>query len=249
MENGFGYVRGLLFDYDDAIQAQADYQLKFGEYLDHESQRLELRDENKRLRTLMDFERDNPQFKLLPAQVIQHSQGTLTIDQGRRDGLKPSMCVITPDGVVGMVTQVEPFSASVVTLQNADCRIDTMVRRNRVRGRVLGTGNDLSSICTMHYVDLNANIREGDVIVTSPDSVFPSGYPVGRVVGTPYRGSLSQALDIFPAVDPFRLDEVFVLLSADSLVEPLPATGPVVLPFEGNLELMDTLSIQERFAP
>ena len=32
-------------------------------------------------------------------------------------------------------------------------KIDAMVERTRVRGLVIGTGNELSAICTMHYID------------------------------------------------------------------------------------------------
>ena len=156
------------------------------------------------------------------------------------------MCVISADGVVVMVTQVEPFSASVVTLQNPDCRIDAMIVRNRVRGRVHGTGNDLSSLCRMFYIDIGANLREGDEVVTSPDSVFPSGYPVGRVFGTPYRGPLTQSAEVIPAVDPFRLDEVFVLLGVDRPISDYTRSDTDV---NLTFELADAASIQERYAP
>jgi cell shape-determining protein MreC len=135
----------------------------------------------------------------------------------------------------------------VATLQSAECRVDAMIAWNRVRGRVYGSGSELSALCTMHYIDLSGTVRDGDEVVASPDSVFPPGYPVGRVVGDPRRGQLSQSVSVMPAADPFRIDEVFVLLSASvDWRERAAAARNVSEPAVG---LMDTQSLQERLAP
>jgi len=123
-----------------------------------------------------------------------------------------------------------------------------MVDWNRVRGQVHGTGNDLSAICAMHFIDLNDRVRDGDAVVTSPDSVFPSGYPIGWVVGSPVRGQVSQSVNIVPAADPFTVDEVFVLLDADRSPDEIVDTVVDADEFSFST-LMDTESIQERFAP
>jgi cell shape-determining protein MreC len=123
-----------------------------------------------------------------------------------------------------------------------------MVQWNRVRGLVQGTGNDLFAVANMHYIDLKEEIREGDVVVTSPDSVFPSGYPVGRIIRGPTLGQLAQSADIAPAVDPFRLDEVFVILNAAPDAEAL--AGPVPPAAEPALTAsMNYRTVQERYAP
>lgn len=249
VEDSAGYLRGLLLDYDGAIGRAGELEVRLAAQLHVNAQRDELAAENRRLRELVGFRTTHPELQLLPARVIQHAQGTLTIDHGSREGVQPSMCVITPDGVVGMVTQAGPFSASVVTLQNPDCRIDVMIERNRVRGRIHGTGNDLSALCRMFYIDINARVREGDRVVTSPDSVFPSGYPVGVVYGTPYQGPLTQSAEVVPTVDPFRLDEVFVVLSAEAPRADLAALNVDKMAGAAPVKLANTETIQERFAP
>lgn len=251
VQDGATYVTDLVFDYDAAIARANKLERQRAAQLDEAAALSELRAENERLRALHDFRAANPRLDIVTAQVIQHAQGTLTIDKGARDGLRPSMCVISPDGVVGLLTQVGPLSANVVTLQNPDCRIDAMFDRNRIRGRVHGSGNDLSAICRIHYIDVNARVREGDRIVTSPDSVFPAGYPIGHVVNTPYQGPLSQSAELIPTVDPFALDEVFVLVDFDR--DPLleSESPPVVdaAPAAPANGLSDVQTLQERYAP
>lgn len=249
IEDVVSYGRGIVLDYNGAIEETAELRERLAAQMHSDAYINELAAENARLRALVAFEDSRADLQMVPARVIQRAQGTLTIDRGSRAGIKPSMCVITSSGVVGMVTQVEPFSANVVTLQNPECRIDAMIKRNRVRGRVHGTGNDLSALCRMFYIDISAQVREGDEVVTSPDSVFPSGYPVGRVFGTPYQGPLTQSAEVIPAVDPFRLDEVFVLVGLNRPVWDHTRSTEDAAARSQQFELADAETIQERFAP
>jgi len=248
LEDGTGYVSGLFGDYDSLRDEIRTYNRQFTELQQKTSNYYEIRAENERLRGMLRFERENTQYDLMAAEVIQHSQGVLTVDQGSVHGVRESMCVVAPEGIIGLVTHVGPFTSSVITLQNADCRVDAMIEANRVRGQVLGTGNNLSSLCAMHYINLNDDVRVGDLVVTSPDSVFPSGFPIGHVEGEPTRGQLSQSVKIVPIADPFRVDEVFILLRAYPGAEEIAGTsGDVEEVVPGGL--LDTESIQERYAP
>lgn len=249
VEGGSEYVSGMFKDYDTLREELDTYSLKFAELQQETSEYYELQAENARLREMLDFQRISTQYQLMPAEVIQHSQGVLTVDRGSIHGIRESMCVVTPEGIVGLVTHVGPFTSNIITLQNATCRIDAMIEWNRVRGQVQGTGNYLSSVCAMHYIDLNDNVSDNDLVVTSPDSIFPSGFPIGRIKGMPTRGGLAQSANIVPFADPFRLDEVFILLRADSSADAL--AGPDVAQQEmlRPTELIDTASVQERYAP
>lgn len=250
--NGKDYVTGLFFNYNEMRSSLADYQQEFTRLQGDISTFYEMRAENQRLRELLDFERENTQYNLMLAEVIQHSQGVITIDRGSIHGVRESMCVVTAEGIIGQVRQVGPFTSNVVTLQSNDCRVDAMFDWNRVRGQVQGTGNEMSSLCSMHYIDLSIDlkeaVREDDLVVTSPDSVFPAGYPIGRVVGDVVIGQLSQSIGIRPLADPFSVDEVFILMEADIPAEELSGVDSAAPPTM-DMSLMDTGTIQERYAP
>lgn len=247
--NTSDYVSGLFLEYNTMRNTIDENNLKFATIQQMYAQYYEYRSENIRLRGMLDFARVETSYELLPAEVIQHSEGVLTIDRGRRHGIRESMCVITRDGVIGLIRNVGLVTANVITLQSTDCRIDAMIDLSRVRGQVQGTGNELSTICSMHYIDLNDEVRENDLVVTSPDSVFPAGFPIGRVVGVPEPFHLSQSARIKPLADPFRVDEVFILLAADR--RDVDMSGEVSTEPELFLAdtLMDTDTIQERYAP
>lgn len=248
-EDGYEHVSGLIFSYGEMRDATRAMQQDIAELHQRIAEDDEMRAENDRLRMMLSFQRRQSRFTLMPAEVIQHASGILTINRGSLHNVRESMCVITPEGVIGLITRVGPLTSNVVTLQSPDCKVDAMVKWSRVRGRVNGSGNDLSALCSMHYIDLKDDVREGDEIVTSPDSVFPSGYPIGIVVGVPQRGRLSQSADVFPAADPFRVDEVFVLLGASMDWKELAGEMASRAPPQGASALMDVETIQERLAP
>ena len=249
IEGGYESVTGFVFDYGEMRTETVAMRADLTQLRRRVAADIEMRSENDRLRTMLAFQRNHPQFSLLPGEVLQHSRGVLTIDRGSVHGVREAMCVISPEGVIGLVTRTGPFTSSVATLQNPDCRVDAMIGWNRVRGRVNGTGSDLSALCTMHYIDLKAEVREGDTVVTSPDSVFPSGYPIGTVIDGPSRGQLSQSANIEPAADPFRVDEVFVLLGSSTPWRELAGDVPDAAWASENEDAFESATIQERLAP
>lgn len=250
-EDGYEHVAGLIFSYGEMRAASRAMQADIAELRQRVAGDEEMRAENDRLRTMLSFQRRHPRFTLMPAEVLQHAGGILTINRGSIHYVRESMCVITPEGVIGLITRVGPLTSNVVTLQSPDFKVDAMVKWSRVRGRVSGSGNDLSALCSMDYIDLKDEVQEGDEIVTSPDSVFPSGYPIGIVEGVPQRrkGQLSKSAGVLPAADPFRVDEVFVLLSASLDWMELADEMASRTPPQSTLGLMDMETIQERLAP
>ncbi len=215
--------------------------------------RNEMAAENRRLRASIGFLQSEPRLLLEPARVIESLKGALTIDRGSRHGVEPFMGVITPQGVVGVITNVGDFSSRVATLHHPDCKIGAMVERNRMRAYdgVLHADGTFRLICSMWYIDLKDDVRVGDRIVTSPESIFPSGFPIGTVRAVHDGESLLKNAEIEPFVDPYRLDEVFIIRAAGPRLEDLQ--GPERInprAAAGNLPANDEMiPLQEQFAP
>jgi cell shape-determining protein MreC len=94
------------------------------------------------------------------------------------------------------------------------------------------------------------DVRENDEVVTSIESVFPPGYPIGRVVAVHHdTGGVWQTADVEPAVDVFSLDEIFVLRQAVTPMEELMGDPRAELPLSVAPMMPDTRTIQDRFAP
>ncbi|MCP4640054.1 MAG: rod shape-determining protein MreC [bacterium] len=248
---GVGYVGGLLVAYDSAIDQAADLQEALDGQVPLLAQRDELLAENDRLREVIQFERSNPKLTLIHAEVISHSGGMLIIDRGSRHGVKMFMCAMTKDGVVGVVTRVEPTLSQVATLNSADCKIGAMIRRNRVAGMVHGSGSTVSHLCAMRYIDLKDEVVEGDEVVTSGGTIYPAGYVIGRIAGPPREeNALQRMAFVEPAADPYRLDEVALVMKAQTPGEELAGTPARIRETVSMAHTMpDKRPIQERYAP
>jgi len=233
------------------------------ELKNHEALLHHLSLENDRLRSMLGFISKQPRFTLKPAIVLESYRGMLRIDVGAGAGIKPSMGIITKDGVVGVVTEVADFTSTVATLHHTDCRVGAMVLRNQLRaydGVVQASGSDFSYLCAMEYIDMKNEVRIGDVIVTSPESQFPSGIVIGRITAVRSGEGLWKSAEISPAVDPYRLDEVMVIMRAVDESESV-AGASVALQLESSpatdvtsgdssaTESPDMRSLQERYAP
>ena len=100
----------------------------------------------------------------------------------------------------------------------------------------------------MNYIDMKDDVQVGDAVVTSPESIFPTGLAIGRVVAVHDTGTLWKTADVEPAVDPYRLDEVFILRHAVADENELAANAEQKPP-EQKTEQQDSLSLQQQYAP
>lgn len=251
-ERGAHYVSGLVFSYDASRKEADALRRQLGELQQHAAQRTELIQENRRLRGMIQFVRSQPQFTLEPVEVkaIENFKGILMVDRGSLHGIRPSTCAVTEDGIVGLVIQVDPVTSNVVTLYNPNCWIGAMIARNRVRGVVQGSSSDLSLYCSMNFIDMKDEVRVGDQVVASPESsIFPPGYPIGKVVAVHDTKSLWKSADVEPAVDPYRLDELFILQRAAASAEEMAGPPPGDETVAAGPAIPDKRTLQERYAP
>ena len=73
-------------------------------------------------------------------------------------------------------------------------------------------------ICQLDYMVKSGDAKEGDVVITSGlGQVFPKGLPIGTISNVKEgEGTLFKEVEVTPAVDFSKLEEVLVLLRASS---------------------------------
>lgn len=185
----------------------------------HLSYLTELQKENERLRSTLDFE-EKSDMTLLAAEVIARDPSqwfkTITLNRGAHHGIYREMAVITPQGLVGMVSSVSRFSCQVMLITDPRLSAHTLVQRSRepgVFGVIEGSPDDYFGL-KMVNLPPSANIQPGDTIITSGmGGIFPKGLPVGIVeeVGMEPSGLARYAL-VRPFVNFDRLEEVIIVL-------------------------------------
>ena len=104
----------------------------------------------------------------------------LVINKGRSDGVYEGQAILDAGGLMGQVIQVSQITARVLLVSDSSHAVPVEVVRNGLRAILLGTGK-ANSLELVHVPD-TANIREGDLLVSSGlGGRFPRGYPVAEV--------------------------------------------------------------------
>ena len=167
------------------------------------------------LRDDLKFAQTTP-LKLLAADVWARRPDpkfdTLLIGRGSDSGVKINSPVVTRSGLAGRIIEVGPNTASVLLLTDQNSGVGARVQRVGSRATGVCKG-DNSGLLSMVYLPSDADIKVGDVIVTSGlGGVFPPGLFIGTV--KEIRTDAGNALKIgriAPKVDFDRLEEVYVL--------------------------------------
>jgi rod shape-determining protein MreC len=132
----------------------------------------------------------------------------VTIERGSSAGVRVEDGVIAADGVVGRVVAAAPFSSTVLLVTDYTSRIPAVVRRGRWWG--IARGN-LTSV-VVDYIEQDAPIRAGDVVVTGEGRSFHSGIPIGTIAAVERSSSaLYQTAVLKTSVDLGALDRVVVV--------------------------------------
>lgn len=191
-------------------------------------QYLAVREENGRLRALLGS-RERLGRDVLVAEIVGVLPGVdrhqVMIDKGTWDGLRDGLAVIDEHGMVGQVVETASSSARVLLVSDVSHAMPVQVVRNNLRGIVTGSGQ--LDLLQLDYIPDSADIREGDVLVSSGlAGRFPSGYPVGVVSAvTKGNGEAFAQVQARPSAQLDRSRHVLVLF-ANETDAPTEAPAP-----------------------
>lgn len=102
------------------------------------------------------------------------------INKGTRSGVFVGQPVLDANAVMGQVIELNPFSSTVLLITDSEHALPVELNRNGLRTIAAGTG--LSQELQLLYIPKNADVRVGDLVVTSGlGERFPPRYPVARV--------------------------------------------------------------------
>lgn len=158
----------------------------------------------------------------------------IRLDKGSMQGIKVRSPVLAHEGVVGQVLSVAPHYCDVLLITDASSAIEAKVVGGSARGILRGITSNSQYRLEIRDVDGLAQVRAGDIVVTSGvNSFFPGGIPIGEVIDTKKsRDGLNISARVKPYVPIDTVSNVVVLLDDWSLagnVGPFSATWPVAI--------------------
>ncbi len=173
----------------------------------------ELEFENTELRRILAL-KERLKLEGMVAHVIAYDTlggaRSLTLDLGRRDGVRVEQPVVRPEGVVGRIRSTTLTSSQVLLLTDYASGVDALVQPSRARGVLFGRGPESTRL---EFVVPDDEVHVGDAVITSGmGGVYPKGLMLGsvtRVVKQP--GELFQDIDVKPSADFLHLEQVLVV--------------------------------------
>lgn len=186
-----------------------------------------LQAENMRLRELLDSSLEVDERVLvadLLAVEVDPGARQVVLNKGTRHGVFMGQAFVDADGVMGQVLHVGPVTSTGMLVTDVNHALPVQVNRSGVLAVAMGTG--LGDVLRLAYVPNHADIREGDLIVTSGmGGRFPPGYPVGHVkTVTLEAGEPFASIIAVPTAQLTRSRQVLLVWTQDGAPSPLSKT-------------------------
>jgi rod shape-determining protein MreC len=205
-------------------------------------------EENRRLRSALSLSRRiGPGF--VSAQVLRlgvaGAESTFLLDAGLEQGVSVGSPVIAPEGLVGVVREVDARSAQAIDWTHPEFRASAMTADGEAYGIVEPRPGRYreEDMLLLTGAPFHSEIRPGARILTSGrGELYPRGVPIGTVVGiqdadTGWRKSYlvrpaarpEGLVQVLVAVTPGRgldVSAAWRTMSEDTLLPPLRITSP-----------------------
>ncbi len=173
--------------YDELIKENEKLRQENAELREQLADYYDIKEENEKLWEYYDLKKQNPSYKIQPANVIKRDTNddfyAFTLDIGSSSGVSVNDPVITENGLVGWVSQVDLSTCKVKTILSPGTKAGAVDKQTGDTGIVSGS----TSLCDDNLTSLtkiaeNNKIKEGDMIVTSgTGGVYPGNLIIGKV--------------------------------------------------------------------
>jgi rod shape-determining protein MreC len=168
--------------------------------------------------------RDQLKIRTIAAEVIGRDPEGLsqhiTIHAGARQGLKKGMVVLGQHGLVGRVVAVQPSSAQVQLVSDANSPVNVLLATSHLSGTLRVVAGKME--VEIFNAPINLTVPSGEQLVTSGvGGNFPKGVPIAGIVSYQYQAyGVSQVAEAAPLDNLARLE--YAVVDLDFLPEGMP---------------------------
>ncbi len=190
---------------------------------DERSRLLAYKVQNLRLQSLLELKAQLPGKVKISARVIARDPNNwgekVVLDRGRNDGVTENMVAVTPEGLVGRVSQVGSRSCTLSLVGSESLAVPVALVDSEIYG-IMRTNKMMRSV--IKYIRFDVPIKPGQLVVTSGlGDVYPGGLAVGRVERA-YVSQEAMYQDVLVKLSAElpRLREVILITKGDSSTDP-----------------------------
>ncbi|MAW34738.1 MAG: rod shape-determining protein MreC [Gammaproteobacteria bacterium] len=143
-----------------------------------------LKEENKRLKKLLNSSNSAMSSKILIAELIKVNlspfSNKIVLDKGSENNIFVGQVVIDSLGILGQVSEVNNDFSVATLITDPGHALLAVNARTEKRIVISGTGDN--RFLKAKFISLNEDVMEGDILITSGlDNIFPEGYMIGQI--------------------------------------------------------------------
>jgi len=174
-----------------------------------------LKVENNDLKELLNIKERYNHFEKIYAKVIMRSYDnwneTFVIDKGKIDGIKEKQTVISADGLVGYISNVQENTSTVTTILDPGSAVSIEISNINALALVKGDYSlKNNGRIKLTNIPIDIELSEGEIVYSSGiGELYKKGIPVGTI-----REIISKKNDI----DRYGVVDVFVDIESLSMV-------------------------------
>ncbi len=141
------------------------------------------------LKKVLDLNRTLTEYSPINATILSRNKSywfnTITLDKGKKDGIKENMAVITKDGLLGKISKVSNNSSELklITSDDINFKVSVAVKTNDKDNYAILNGYDKKKgLIRLESLDKEVEVKVGDTVLTSGlGELFPAGIYIGTV--------------------------------------------------------------------
>ncbi len=171
--------------------------------------------ENKKLKEILKFKTNYPQFIIKTGKVIGYSPNNwsefIYINLGENDNVNKGDLVISNGHLIGIVFETTSKGSIVMLISNKNFKIP--IRTRRTKELAIYQGYNLK-YGYLKYVKPEQDIREGDLVETTDiDNRYPAGIPIGIIKKVSYNeGEVFKNVKVEINLNPLNLEYVIIVI-------------------------------------
>ena len=158
-------------------------------YLIQKNVNSSLEKEIQELKDALELNKTLTEYEPINATVLSRNKSywfnTITIDKGKKSGIKEDMAVITKNGLIGKISKVSNYSSEIklITSDDINFKVSIAIKTNEIDNYAILNGYDKkTSLIKATGIDKTTEINIGDTVLTSGlGGMFPSGIYIGTV--------------------------------------------------------------------
>ncbi len=177
----------------------------------------EIERENAILRKQLKFKQQT-NYRLIEADVINRdpisSIQNLTINKGKKDGIKKELAVTLNGALIGKISEVSDYTSKVLLITDQTSIVNSTIQDSRATGVIKG---QLGYGLKMELIPQNTVIKEGDIVITSGlGGILPKGLIIGSIdVVEKADNEIFQTATIKPTINFKNTENVFIILGKE----------------------------------